>query len=126
PPYMETYKRSGLWLRAHTPPDTTVAYYEVGALGYFSDRRVLDLFGIVSPELLPDVRRGDFSTALLDHPPDYALYHTGRGGWRRVDRLLFKAAFTCVERIPEGQEELQILKRRADVPLPGASRTAAR
>jgi hypothetical protein len=45
----------GRWAAAHTPPSTTVAIADIGAFGYYSDRRVLDLAGLISPELLPIV-----------------------------------------------------------------------
>jgi hypothetical protein len=38
-------------LAASSPPPASVGYYEVGALGYFSDRAVIDLLGIATPEL---------------------------------------------------------------------------
>ncbi|OGO51670.1 MAG: hypothetical protein A2148_09900 [Chloroflexi bacterium RBG_16_68_14] len=36
----------GQWLTEHTPEDFTIAAYAVGALGYYTDRDVLDLLGI--------------------------------------------------------------------------------
>jgi hypothetical protein len=45
----------GRWCRVHTPPGTSVAIADIGAFGYYSERRVLDLAGLVSPELLPIV-----------------------------------------------------------------------
>jgi len=47
----------GRWAAAHTPPGTTVAIADIGAFGYYSDRRVLDLAGLVSPELTPIVNQ---------------------------------------------------------------------
>lgn len=45
----------GRWAAANTAPGTTVAIADIGAFGYYSGRRVLDLAGLVSPELLPIV-----------------------------------------------------------------------
>lgn len=44
------------WLDAHTPDDTIVAAHDIGALGYFSQRPLLDLAGLVSPEVIPFIR----------------------------------------------------------------------
>ncbi len=43
----------GLWARTHTPPTTMIATPDIGAVGYYSDRRVLDLFGLVTPAMAP-------------------------------------------------------------------------
>lgn len=47
------YIEMGQWLAEHTPPDTTVAVADIGAIGYFSHRRVFDLGGLVTPEAIP-------------------------------------------------------------------------
>jgi hypothetical protein len=48
----------GRWVAEHTPPDTLVALNDLGALTYFGDRRVLDLVGLATPEVLPFRRAG--------------------------------------------------------------------
>jgi hypothetical protein len=42
----------GTWLRDNTPENTVVAAADIGAIGYASERRVLDLMGLVSPRIL--------------------------------------------------------------------------
>ncbi len=41
----------GEWFGQHAPPQAVIASSEVGALAYFGRRRVLDLTGVLSPEL---------------------------------------------------------------------------
>jgi arabinofuranosyltransferase len=41
----------GEWLNRNTPADAVIACNDVGAIGYFADRRVLDLLGLVTPEV---------------------------------------------------------------------------
>ena len=49
----------GVWARTSTPPGTFFAVPDIGAFGYYSDRRVLDLFGLVTPGMAPvTVREG--------------------------------------------------------------------
>jgi hypothetical protein len=43
----------GEWLAAHTAPGDTVATNDIGAIGFFSGRRVIDLEGLVTPSVLP-------------------------------------------------------------------------
>jgi hypothetical protein len=35
-----------IWIRDNTPPDTVVAAHDIGALGYFGERRIIDLGGV--------------------------------------------------------------------------------
>ncbi|MBI5837404.1 MAG: hypothetical protein HZB25_09175 [Candidatus Eisenbacteria bacterium] len=49
----------GRWLRAHSAPDAVVATPDIGAVGYYSGRRVLDLGGLVTPAMAPLLARHD-------------------------------------------------------------------
>lgn len=44
---------SAFWLRDHTPPDAIIGAHDIGAAGYFSERRVRDMAGLVDPEIIP-------------------------------------------------------------------------
>jgi len=54
----------GLWARASTPPQTRFAVSDIGAFGYYSDRPVLDLFGLVTPEMAPIVVRAGYDAVV--------------------------------------------------------------
>jgi hypothetical protein len=43
----------GHWFGEHTPPGATIAAPDIGAIGYYSNRRVLDLAGLVTPAMVP-------------------------------------------------------------------------
>jgi hypothetical protein len=49
----ELHVVTGKWLRDHLPADAVVAVNDVGAIAYYSGLRILDLEGLVSPEVLP-------------------------------------------------------------------------
>lgn len=49
---VECYLDKGVWLGEHAAPDDVVAALDIGAIAYGSDRRVLDLMGLVSPEIM--------------------------------------------------------------------------
>lgn len=52
--YINDYQvETALWLRANTVPAALVATHDIGAIGYFSDRQVVDLGGLTQPELVP-------------------------------------------------------------------------
>lgn len=44
------------WVAANTPPGALVAAHDIGALGYFANRPLLDLAGLVSPEVIGFIR----------------------------------------------------------------------
>ncbi|GAB4406894.1 MAG: hypothetical protein Kow00123_19640 [Anaerolineales bacterium] len=44
------------WLDASTPPDAVIAVHDIGAVGYFTRRPLVDLAGLVSPEVVPFIR----------------------------------------------------------------------
>jgi len=67
------YRDVAAWLHEHSAPGATVAYGEVGYLGYYTDNRIVDLWGLVSPGLLDDAAAGDFTATFLAEPPDYYL-----------------------------------------------------
>lgn len=50
---------SAKWVNENTDSQDLVAAHDIGALGYFGDRRLLDLAGLVSPEVIPFIRDED-------------------------------------------------------------------
>ncbi len=44
------------WLAANTPPDALIATHDIGAIGYFSERPLLDMAGLITPEVIPFIR----------------------------------------------------------------------
>jgi hypothetical protein len=41
------------WLQDHTEPGDLLAVHDIGAVGYFSQRSLLDLAGLITPEVIP-------------------------------------------------------------------------
>jgi hypothetical protein len=48
--------RLGRWVRRHVPPEAVLAVQDVGAVKFLAPNRVIDLSGLVSPELVAMVR----------------------------------------------------------------------
>ena len=44
------------WLAAQTPPNTLIAAHDIGAIGYFTERPLIDLAGLITPEIIPIIR----------------------------------------------------------------------
>ncbi len=44
------------WLREHTPRTALIAVHDIGAIGYYADRPLIDMAGLVTPEVIPFIR----------------------------------------------------------------------
>jgi hypothetical protein len=93
------------WLNANTEPDALIAVHDIGAVGYFTQRPLLDLAGLITPEVVPFIadetrllafmaERGadyviffpDWSDAyhrMVNDPRLHAVYDTGYEWTRR-------------------------------------------
>jgi hypothetical protein len=54
------------WVAANTPSGSLVAAHDIGALGYFGRRDLVDLAGLISPEVVPFIRDEARLTTFLD------------------------------------------------------------
>lgn len=54
------------WAAVNLPPDALLAVHDIGALGYFDNHALIDLAGLVSPEVIPFIRDEDRLAAYLD------------------------------------------------------------
>jgi hypothetical protein len=65
----------GRWLDAHTPMGATLAVNDIGAIAFFSRRPVVDLMGLVTPEVVPYRREGEdgMMRYLGQRCPDYVV-----------------------------------------------------
>jgi hypothetical protein len=65
------YEQAGRWLRDHTPAQALVGVTEVGIMGYYSGRPMIDFLGLLEPDVAAALGRGDLYWALLRYQPDY-------------------------------------------------------
>ncbi len=70
----EMQVRIGRWMKENTPPDAVLAVADIGAIAYFSEREIIDLGGLITPEILPYRERDDgiFEFIAL-RKPDYVV-----------------------------------------------------
>jgi hypothetical protein len=52
------------WVAIHLPGDALIATHDVGALGYFGEHKLVDMAGLISPEVIPFLRN---EAALADY-----------------------------------------------------------
>lgn len=70
----ESYLNICNWFRKNALPNESIAAIEIGYLGYFTDNRIIDLAGLVIPEIVPHISKGDFSWGFWHYQPDYFAY----------------------------------------------------
>ena len=58
--HVERHVRAGRWLAAHTPKDAVVATHDIGAIAFYSQRRIVDIMGLVTPEVVPHISKPDY------------------------------------------------------------------
>lgn len=62
------------WVAENTEPDALIAAHDIGALGYFGNHKILDLAGLVSPEVIPFIRDESALAKYLDESrADYLI-----------------------------------------------------
>ncbi len=69
-----SYMALSQWFRDNTEPSKSIAYIEIGYLGYYSDNRIIDLAGLVLPDSTSHIENRDFSWIFWNYQPDYYVY----------------------------------------------------
>jgi len=66
------------WIGENTPEDALVAAHDIGALGYYGKRKIIDLAGLVSPEVISFIRDENQLLIYLDRKgADYLMTFPG-------------------------------------------------
>lgn len=65
----------GQWVKTHVPPTARIALNDIGAIAYFSRRSVIDLMGLVTPDIIPYRRQGESGVIryVAERCPDYLI-----------------------------------------------------
>jgi predicted Zn-dependent protease len=61
----ERQVKTAHWLHDNLPEAAVVATHDIGAIGFYSGRRVIDIVGLVSPEMIPNLHNLDSLKAFL-------------------------------------------------------------
>jgi len=120
-PHSATYLEVARWLQTHTPPDSSVALLEIGIIGFYSDRTVVDTMGLVSPEMVGHLGNWlqTLQFAVNHYWPDYvvALQRTAWVGV--VHEPWFEEAYVLEATIKNSADPVapvHIYRRRAGFP----------
>jgi hypothetical protein len=68
------YETAGPWIENHTAPGDVVMAPEIGYIGYFSQRRIFDVMGLVTPEAAREIGRLWIWDWAVRKKPEYVVY----------------------------------------------------
>ncbi len=79
-PRYEVYHEIGQWIQEHTPPGASIGALEVGIIGYYAQRPIVDFAGLIQPQV---ARQFTSATTYQDsaawtiraYLPEYVLLH---------------------------------------------------
>lgn len=69
------YAKIGEWLQRNTPKGASVALVEIGTVGWYSDRHIIDILGLTNKYNAEYISNSDVSSWLTRYSPDYILRH---------------------------------------------------
>ena len=105
------YIETGRWLAAHTPPRSRVGYYEIGYIGFYGDRPMIDALGLIDPAIAPAVVAHDWARAFRQSRPDYILEKPGAGLNTFLAEPWFVEEYRPLTELQVGAERLRIHER---------------
>lgn len=74
------YTAIGEWLKTNTPPNAAVAAVEIGHVGWYSERHIIDILGLTNAYNADFIGQSDLLSWLTKYQPEYILRHEPR--WR--------------------------------------------
>jgi hypothetical protein len=67
------------WVQKNIPPDALLAVHDIGALGYFVPNPMIDLAGLITPDVVPFIRNSAGLTEYLNsRSADYLIVFPGQ------------------------------------------------
>ena len=104
------YRDAGLWITAHTPPGSSVAAAEIGNLGWYAERPIVDIVGLVNRDNARFIAERNLEAWLAAYRPDYVLIHAPI--WPMESAMAKALASGDYRELPEARHaDLRLLRR---------------
>ncbi|MCX6165634.1 MAG: hypothetical protein NTU73_12370 [Ignavibacteriae bacterium] len=98
---------AALWIRNNTSEGDIIATHDVGAIGFYCGRKIVDVAGLVTPELISKINDENYSEFLIDYlKKDSVSYLVFLNEWNRVVNQ--NPLFSTAKRLPP--EVMEIYK----------------
>ena len=98
------------WVEQNTASHDIIAVHDIGAMGYFSNRRLIDLAGLINPEVVPFIR--DESKLYQYMKFSDADYYVGFSDWYSETKLWGSPVKIFYLNYNQQNKEIDILKLR--------------
>jgi hypothetical protein len=69
----QVYPITARWIAQNTANTVSLATIDIGHLGYWSRRRIIDIVGLAQPDVAPYIAQGDFGYAIRHYQPELVL-----------------------------------------------------
>jgi len=116
-PNYETYKLAAEWLNENVEEGSSVAASDIGVLRFYYERGpVICVVGLVNPEGIDHLRRGDFYWYIDRYHPDYLKFnHPPRyENEALVERDWFRKEYSLWKVVETRRKAVGIYRRQAD------------
>jgi tetratricopeptide (TPR) repeat protein len=74
--YNDRHVAAGKWINKNTPPEAIVATHDIGAIEFYGKRKLVDMVGLVSPEIIDKMKAGFIgylNNYLIEKKADYVV-----------------------------------------------------
>ena len=58
---------AALWIRNNSQEGDVIATHDVGAIGYYSNRKIIDVAGLITPEFIDKIHKKNYSVFLMEY-----------------------------------------------------------
>jgi tetratricopeptide (TPR) repeat protein len=62
--HYQRHERCGRWLKQNTQPAAVIATHDVGAIAYYSERKIVDVAGLIHRDAIPHLHKPDYTDFL--------------------------------------------------------------
>ncbi len=77
--------QTAYWLRDNTNENDIIATHDIGAIGFYSNRKIVDIAGLVTPDLISKIRDDNYVQYMTDYLRDKGVtYVAVMREWYRV------------------------------------------
>ncbi len=69
----QAYPDAARWVAQNTNTSANLSTIDIGHLGYWSERKIIDIVGLAQPDVAAHIAEGDFGYAIREYQPDMVL-----------------------------------------------------
>ena len=63
----ERQVKTAYWFRDHTVESDVIASHDIGAIGFYARKKIVDIAGLINPELVEDSHKENYNEIIMDY-----------------------------------------------------------